>query len=98
MKSSSRSSMTRLGSLATAAGICDFASPLSADNWTQYRGSNHDGISTEQIRTDWTQNPPRRLWKVSLEPALSSFSIGGGKLFTQVRRRLGNDDQEYCIA
>jgi outer membrane protein assembly factor BamB len=78
--------------------FCVLSGPLAASDWTQYRGSNHDGIPTEIIRTDWAQTSPRRLWKVPLEPGLSSFSIGGGKAFTQVRRRLGNAEQEFCIA
>ena len=71
---------------------------LDAADWTQYRGSNHDGTSTEAIRVNWSQEPPRQIWKVPLDPALSSFSISGGRAFTQARRRVGFDEQEFCIA
>jgi outer membrane protein assembly factor BamB len=71
---------------------------LRAVDWPQYRGPNHDGISTESIRTNWAQMPPRQVWKVPLDPGLSSFSVSGGKIFTQVRRSISGQDQEVCIA
>jgi len=72
--------------------------PSEATDWPQYRGPNHDGISTEAIRLNWSEEAPRLLWKVPLEPALSSFSISGGRAFTQARRRVSGEDQEFCIA
>src|SRR5438132_11920019 len=74
------------------------SSRLEAIDWPQYRGPNHDGASTEAIRTDWAQEPPRMLWKVPLQPALSSFTISAGKAFTQVRRAADGTEQEFCIA
>ena len=71
---------------------------LCAVDWPQYRGPNHDGLSTETIRTNWSVEPPRQVWKVPLEPALSSFSVSAGKAFTMVRRPVGNGEQEFCIA
>jgi outer membrane protein assembly factor BamB len=71
---------------------------LRATDWPQYRGPNHDGISTEMIRTNWSEEAPRRLWKVPLGPALSSLAIGGGRVFTQVRRAADGGDQEFCVA
>lgn len=75
-----------------------FVTVLSAADWPQYRGSNHDGISTETIRVNWSKESPRQIWKVPLDDALSSFAIGGGRAFTQARRPVGNRDQEFCIA
>src|SRR5437016_2297079 len=74
------------------------AATLSAGDWPQYRGPNHDGISTETIRTNWSVEPPRQVWKVPLDPGLSSFSVSGGKAFTMVRRPVDNGEQEFCIA
>jgi len=71
---------------------------LHAGDWPQYRGPNHDGISTETIRTNWSTEPPRQLWKIPLDPGLSSFSISGGRAFTLVRRLVGGQNQEVCIA
>jgi len=73
-------------------------SALLADDWPQYRGANHDGISTETIRTNWSQEAPREVWRVPLDPALSSFVVSGGRVFTLVRRPSNGQDREFCIA
>src|SRR5262245_52970557 len=74
------------------------ATRSQAVDWPQYRGPNHDGVSFETIRTNWAEEVPRQVWKVALDPALSSFAISGGKAFTQVRRNLGGQEQEFCVA
>src|SRR5437016_22602 len=74
------------------------AAALRAGDWAQYRGPNHDGISTETIRTNWSGEPPRQIWKIPLDPGLSSFSVSGGRAFTLVRRSVNGQDQEFCIA
>ena len=71
---------------------------LEAGNWSHYRGSDHNGISNEPIRTDWDSNPPVSLWKTSLEPALSSFTVGDGLVYTQIRRSDGFKNFEWCVA
>src|SRR6185295_4119317 len=72
---------------------------IRAADWPQYRGSNHDGISTEVIRTNWAAEAPRQNWKVPMDPGLSSFSVSGGRIFTMVRRPVsGQQDQEFCVA
>src|SRR5207248_6661890 len=73
-------------------------SALFAGDWPQYRGPNHDGISTETIRTNWSETAPRKIWKVPLNPALSSLSVSGGKAFTMARRPASGQDQEFCVA
>ena len=71
---------------------------LRAEDWTQYRGPNHDGTATETIRTNWSAEVPRQIWKVSLDPGLSSFSVTGGQAFTLVKRSVSGQDQEFCLA
>ena len=73
------------------------AARIWAVDWPQYRGPTHDGVSTEAIRTDWAANPPKLVWKIPLPYALSSVSISGGQVFTQARRRLGGEEQEFCV-
>ena len=69
-----------------------------ADDWPQYRGANHDGISTEVIRTNWTAQAPKLLWKVPLGQAWSSLTVQGGKVFTQVERSYASELREFCVA
>ncbi|TMQ01739.1 MAG: alcohol dehydrogenase [Verrucomicrobia bacterium] len=71
---------------------------LCAGDWPQYRGPNHDGVSTEMIRTNWSEQAPREVWRIPLDPALSSFAVVGGRAFTLARRPGNGQDQEYCIA
>src|SRR5260370_15997368 len=55
-------------------------------------------MSTEVIRTNWSASPPGQVWKVPMAPALSSFSVSAGKVFTQVHRLANGQDQEICVA
>ena len=69
-----------------------------AADWTQYRGPNQDGSSPEPMRTDWNARPPRIVWQRTIDPAWSSITTRGNRLFTQGNRRIGSEDREVCIA
>ncbi len=62
---------------------------LTAADWPHYRGPEGDGSSPEPIRTDWAVRSPRVVWKRAIDPAWSSVTVSGGKVFTQVNRRVG---------
>src|SRR5687768_18038338 len=70
----------------------------AASTWTQYRGSNHDAYYAAPIRTNWTGEAPRVLWRTPMPAALSSLSVANGRLFTMGLRRHLNQDREFCIA
>ena len=93
MKSTLNRTFLLLAMMATTDG-----GGLRASDWPQYRGPGHDGISTELIRTNWAQETPLRVWRVNIGPGLGSLSIAGGRVFTQVRRYVGNQDSEVCVA
>ncbi len=76
-------------------GSCVF---LQALDWPQYRGPQHDGSSPETLRTDWAQKPPRVVWRQAIEAAWSSVAVSGGRVFTQVNRRIGGSSREVCVA
>src|ERR1035438_8097302 len=68
-------------SLAVAGWAClvgDTAG-LAAD-WSQYRGAQTAGFSTETIRLDWQGGAPKCLWRVPTSAGLSSF-VAPGHLF-----------------
>jgi outer membrane protein assembly factor BamB len=67
-------------------------------DWPQYRGPNHDGVSSEAIRTNWSEQNPQVLWRVPLNAGLSSFAVSGGRAYTQVLRAVDGVDQEFCVA
>jgi outer membrane protein assembly factor BamB len=77
MKSFSRYAWTLL------LGICSAASAGSAD-WPQWRGPNHDGISTETgLLKDWPEGGPKLAWEVKgLGAGYSSVSVFGDRIYS----------------
>lgn len=76
----------------------------AAADWPQYRGPNHDGVSTERIKLDWTGAVTNAVWVVHLTNGLTSLTISGGRVLTQVGGDLfvqGSSlhaHKEYCVA
>ena len=58
-----------------------FAADLRADDWPQYRGVNHDGVTKEQINTDWSAGKPKELWRIPFGEGFGSFAAVGDKVF-----------------
>jgi outer membrane protein assembly factor BamB len=69
-----------------------------AADWPQYRGPRGDGISPETAPAGWPEGSPRRLWKVETPGGFSSFSTGGGKVFTVIARAAEGTRDETCVA
>ncbi len=57
---------------------------MGAD-WPCFRGSNHDGISTEPI--SWPKNGPKQVWKINVGIGHSAVSVAGDRAYT-----MGNAD------
>lgn len=71
--------------------------PATAAEWTQYRGPNHNGTSTDRINKHWTGSVTNPVWLVHLTNGLTSLTISKGRVFTQVMRNVsGNKD--VCLA
>ena len=71
---------------------------LFAAEWPQYRGPQQSGISTETINLPWKGDGPKVLWKTPTNTGFSSFTVAGGKAFTQVVREIGGEPREVCLA
>lgn len=87
----------------SAARVCLMAVAWAAWNcaaadWPQYRGPNHDGVSTERIILDWTGAVTNPVWVVHLTNGLTSLTISDGRVFTQVQRSIGGQNREVCLA
>ena len=55
-----------------------------ADDWPNWRGPHHDGISRETgLLTSWPEQGPKVLWEAELTGGYSSVAMAGGRLFTQ---------------
>jgi outer membrane protein assembly factor BamB len=55
-----------------------------SDDWPQWRGPNHDGISTETgLLKDWPEGGPKLAWKVKgLGDGYASVSVFGDRIYT----------------
>lgn len=84
----------KLGCAALGLGIVH----LNATDWSQYRGPNHDGISSEKILSSWPAGGPPQIWKTPLTDGFSSLSVSSGKVFTLVARMIDGAKQEVCVA
>ncbi len=58
------------------------ATQASSADWPNFRGANHDGVSTEtNLKTQW-QTSLTPIWEREVGSAFSSFSVVGDHLFT----------------
>jgi outer membrane protein assembly factor BamB len=71
-------------------------STLRADDWPNWRGPNHDGISTESgWLAKWPADGPPRLWKTSVGVGFSSVTICKGRAYTMGNQR--DTDTVFCF-
>ena len=72
------------------------SSALQASDWPNWRGPNHNGISTETgWKANWPADGPRQLWKSSVGTGFSSIAVSQGRLYTMGNRE--NSDSLYCL-
>lgn len=70
--------------------------PLKAtpEDWTSFRGGERENILKGIKLADWTNAPPKELWKHRIGPGWSSVIAVDGYLFTQEQR--GPDEAVVC--
>ncbi len=74
-------SRTNVLCVAFVAALVGCAVAHAAD-WQNWRGPNHDGISSEtDFKTTW-QKAPKKLWEQKIGSAFSSFVCADGKAYT----------------
>jgi outer membrane protein assembly factor BamB len=67
------------------------------NDWSQWRGAKHDGISSERSWfKPWPVDGPTRLWKANVGIGFSSVSISNGRLFT-MGNTTTNVDTVWCL-
>jgi outer membrane protein assembly factor BamB len=71
---------------------------VPAADWPQYRGPNHDGVSTDRLLQTWSGTVTNPIWLRSVTNSVSSLTVSGGRVFTQIRRAIGGSDKEVCVA
>ncbi|HWD20604.1 MAG TPA: PQQ-binding-like beta-propeller repeat protein [Verrucomicrobiae bacterium] len=69
---------------------------VSAADWPNWRGPNHDGISAETgWKAEWPADGPPQLWKTSVGTGFASFAVRGGRVFTM--GNASDADSVYCL-
>jgi hypothetical protein len=66
----------------TVSGLSLAVIVATAADWPQYRGSNHDGVSSDRINKQWSGSVTIH-WLV-LSNGVCSFAVSAGQAFTQV--------------
>jgi outer membrane protein assembly factor BamB len=68
---------------------------LKPGDWPGFRGPDRDGrLHGVRIAADWSQHPPKQLWRHRIGPGWSSFAVIGDRAFTQEQR--GPDEAVVC--
>ncbi len=70
------------GIVAAIVGVLATATLLQAEDWPNWRGPQHDGISREKLaRSSWVE-APKVLWEQSLGSAFSAFACVKDRVYT----------------
>jgi outer membrane protein assembly factor BamB len=73
----------------------------SARDWPQYRGPNHDGVSTDRIKKQWSGSVTNPVWLVPLTNGITGLTVSQGRVFTEVAGEFdsfGQAHKEFCVA
>lgn len=93
MKKSKHRVLRILAAFVILACLNPTLSRLGAADWPCFRGSNHNGISSESIT--WPEGGPRQVWKTSVDVGHSSVSVVGKRVYTMGNTE--NTDIIYCL-
>lgn len=77
-----------------------FSQAEPAFGWTQYRGENRDGASTEKLtEKDWVSSKPEMLWKKNIGSGFSELVISEGIIYTMFSEKIDSTSGfEYLAA
>jgi outer membrane protein assembly factor BamB len=70
-------------------------------DWPKLHGPNQDSVSTDRITRQWSGSVTNPVWLVHLTNGITSLTVSGGRVFTQVASDLDGDGfphKEYCVA
>ncbi len=83
--------------LALCLSLCLAFFATGAD-WPQFRGANHDSISTDRLNKRWTGAVTNPVWRVPLTNCLGSLAVSDGRVFTQTVQKTNGVDMDWCVA
>jgi len=78
-----RSIAGRAATLAALLVVIGSPATLEANDWPNFLGPDHDGVSRETgLLNDWSETGPLRVWRREVGAGFSSFAIVGDRLYT----------------
>jgi len=84
----------------TAAMLLIGGATVIGDDWPNYRGPNHDGISAETSwKADWGASGPKKLWTKSIGVGFSSIVVSNGRAYMTGNsgEKSGAKDTVFCL-
>jgi outer membrane protein assembly factor BamB len=82
-----------LGVCAIWAGFCSTA---GAADWPNWRGPNHNGVSSETgWAASWPKGGPKVLWKKSIGTGFASMAVSNGRVYAM--GNINDNDILYCF-
>ena len=82
-----------------AAALIINAVSVQAADWTQYRGPNFDGSSSEKLKIPaWPSGAIKVVWKIPTQLGFASFAVAKGRAFTIVMEEIDDVNREVCLA
>jgi len=75
--------------------LVSLAVGAAADDWPNWRGPTHDGISLEKDWKPQALSDAKVLWRANVGVGHSSFAVADGKVYTMGNAR--NRDQVFCF-
>ena len=72
----------------------------NSGGWTQFRGPDRSGISTEKLKEiDWTEAQPELLWRKNIGSGFSELIISEGMIYTMISEQIDSiSGSEYIAA
>ena len=89
----------KLKSVLSAAALIVSAVSVQAGDWTQYRGPNFDGSSSEKLEIPaWPSGGIKAVWRTPTRLGFASFAVAKGRAFTIVMEEVDGVNREVCLS
>lgn len=75
--------------------VPDLGTRKGGVDWPCFLGPNHDGTTSEKIRTDWAKSPPRLAWQRETGEGYSTCVVDHGRCF--LFDRSGDRNRLACL-